>query len=61
MIKTNNADSAGRNNLSGVLDSPCLGSFPARIPPQTPPVGGTEAEAGNNFGLVLSGFHQFML
>ena len=25
MIKTNNADSAGRNNWSGVLDSPCLG------------------------------------
>ncbi len=25
MIKTNKADSAGRNNLSGVLDSPCLG------------------------------------
>src|SRR3989344_7973187 len=30
MIKTNKMDSAGRNNLSGVLDSPCLGSFPAR-------------------------------
>ena len=29
-IKTNKMDSAGRNNLSGVLDSPCLGSFPAR-------------------------------
>src|SRR3989338_9558863 len=27
MIK---ADSAGRNNLSGGMDSPCLGSFPAR-------------------------------
>ena len=27
MIKT---DSAGKNNLSGGMDSPCLGSFPAR-------------------------------
>ena len=27
MIK---ADSAGRNNLSGGMDSPCLDSFPAR-------------------------------
>jgi len=25
MIKTNNADEAGRNNLSGGMDSPCLG------------------------------------
>src|SRR3989344_7950947 len=30
MIKTTKKDSAGRNNLSGVSDSPCLGSFPAR-------------------------------
>ncbi len=30
MIKTNKMDSAGRNNLSGGMDSPCLGSFPAR-------------------------------
>ncbi|OGY81824.1 MAG: hypothetical protein A3E60_00760 [Candidatus Kerfeldbacteria bacterium RIFCSPHIGHO2_12_FULL_42_13] len=25
MIKTTNADEAGRNNLSGGMDSPCLG------------------------------------
>ena len=29
MIKNTNADSAGRNNLSGGKDSPCLGCFPA--------------------------------
>ena len=30
MIKNTNADSAGRNNLSGGKDSPCLDCFPAR-------------------------------
>ena len=30
MIKNTNADEAGRNNLSGGMDSPCLGCFLAR-------------------------------
>jgi len=30
MIKTNYADSAGRNNLSGRMELPCLGSLRAR-------------------------------
>ena len=48
MIKNTNADSAGRNNLSGGKDSPCLGCFPARIPPQTPPARGEHSRGFAN-------------
>ena len=45
MIKTTNADSAGRNNLSGGKDSPCLGCFPAR-----------RRGLGRNAGGISAGF-----
>jgi len=45
MIKNTNADEARRNYLSGGMDSPCLGCFPAR-----------RRGLGRNAGGISAGF-----
>lgn len=47
MIKTTNADSAGRNNVSGGMDSPCSADFP--------PAGGVWGGMRAGFGLGVFG------